>query len=318
MEYKDYYKSLGVSKDASQDEIKKAYRKLALKYHPDKNPNNKAAEDKFKEVAEAYEVLKDPEKRKKYDELGANWKYYKDADAGAYQSAGQRPGGFRYQYYEPGQGSSGFGGTGFEDIFGEGGGFSDFFEQFFGGGFSQRSGRRRTTQPRKGQDFEAQLNIDLTEAYFGASRMINLDGKKIKINVKPGVKNGQILRVKGKGGKGSQGGEAGHLYLKVNINPHTLYTRKENNLYVDVPVSFYTAILGGKVNVPTMNENVSIPIPKGTQNGKTFRLKGKGMPLYSDNTKHGDLYVKTKIDIPGKLSKEELNLIKKASEIHGK
>lgn len=316
MEYKDYYKSLGVGKDASQEEIKKTYRKLALKYHPDKNPNNKAAEEKFKEIAEAYEVLKDPEKRKKYDKLGANWKQYQDA--GAYQSAGQGPGGFRYEYYGPGQGGSRYSGSGFEDMFGgAGGGFSDFFEQFFGGGFQQAGSQRRQARPRKGQDFEAQLNIDLTEAYFSTSRMINLDGKKIKINIQPGVKDGQVLRVKGKGGKGAQGGEAGHIFLKVNIKPHSLFKRKDDDLYLTIPLDFYTAILGGKVNVPTMNGNVSITIPKGTQGGKTFRLKGKGMPLFSDKKKYGNLFVKIKIEIPEKLTKEELELIEKASQIHG-
>lgn len=319
MDYKDYYKILGVSKSASQDDIKKAYRKLALKYHPDKNPNNKEAENKFKEVAEAYEVLRDPEKRKRYDELGVNWKQYEKAGAGFDGASGYGPGGYRYEYSGPGRGSSGFSGINFEDIFGGGetGGFSDFFERFFGGFYQEGGSRRRQYQPSGGQDYTAKLEIDLTEAYFGSSRIINLDGKRIKIKIKPGVRDGQTLRLKGKGSKGAHGGAAGDLLLKVFIRNHDLYDRKGDDLYTSVKISFYKAILGCNISIRTMQGNVNIKIPQGTQNGKTFRLKGKGMPNYENNNIHGDLYVKVNVEIPKKMKKQELDLIKQASDIHG-
>ena len=203
MEYKDYYKILGVDKNATQEEVKKKYRKLALKYHPDKNPNNKSAEEKFKTIAEAYEVIGNKEKRKKYDELGANWKQYEQA--GAYAGTG----GFDYaQWGQGAQQTGGYSQANYEDMFGGSGGFSDFFEQFFGGQY-QRSSKTRKAHPFPGQDYETQMDIDLSEAYHGTTRILNLKGQKLKINIKPGIKNGQLLRVKGKGGKEHKGAKAG-------------------------------------------------------------------------------------------------------------
>lgn len=319
MEYKDYYKILGLSKTASQEEIKKAYRKLALKYHPDKNPNNPESEEKFKEVSEAYEVLKDPEKRQRYDELGANWKQYEKAGAGGF--GGYQPGGGRYHYQ---QGGSGFSDFDLGDIFGGGGGggFSDFFERFFGGfgggGFSEAEspfGGRSRQRPTSGQDLQAMVDIDLQEAYSGVTKTYNIDGEKIRIKIKPGIKDGQVLRVKGKGGKGHGGGTAGNLYLKVNIKNNTAFRRKGNDLYLDQKVDFYKAVLGGKINVNTLNTSVSIPLPPKTGTGKTFRLRGKGMPDYQNNNIKGDLYVRILIDIPEKMSPEEIELIKKAAAL---
>ena len=322
MEYKDYYKSLGVSKKASQEEIKKAYRKLALKYHPDRNPNNKKAEERFKEVAEAYEVLKDPEKRKRYDELGANWKQYEraGADAGAWSGFGQG-GGFNYRNYGGRQRGTGqAGGFGFEDFFGGGGGFSDFFERFFGGFGQERPGQQHYQRSRAsaGRDYEAMLDVSMHEVLKGTSRMLNIEGKKIRINIKPGVKDGQVLRLKGKGGQGAHGGPAGNIYLKVNIKNMTDLQRKGNDLYINQPVSFYDALFGGKIDIKTLDGNVSIKIPKNTRGGKTFRLKGKGLPQYSDNRIKGDLYVKISIDIPENMKEEEIDLLDKAARIHGK
>ncbi|MCD4788636.1 MAG: J domain-containing protein [Bacteroidales bacterium] len=311
MEYKDYYKILGVDKNATQEEIKKKYRKLALKYHPDKNQNDKSAEEKFKVIAEAYEVIGNKEKRKKYDELGANWKQYEQA--GAYAGKG---GSDYAQWGQGAQQSGGYSQGNYEEMFGGSGGFSDFFEQFFGGQYQRTSRAEKTRRPFPGQDYESQFTVDLAEAYHGTTRILNLDGQKLKINIKPGVKNGQLLRVKGKGGKGTQGGKSGHLYLKVNIKHNNYFERKDNDLYCDVNIDIYKAILGGKANVKTLKGNVNITIPKLSQNGKVLRLKNMGMPDYNKNDVFGNLYVKIKIDIPKYLSEAELELIKKAADLH--
>ncbi|MCF8302684.1 MAG: J domain-containing protein [Bacteroidales bacterium] len=331
MEYKDYYKILGVDRNASQDEIKKAYRKLAVKYHPDKNPGNKEAENKFKEISEAYEVLGDKEKRKKYDQLGANWKQYEQAGAGAGGF-----GGFDFSNFQGSGGGRGRSHTIFEEEFGDifGGGFSDFFEYFFGGGggararqsrqspfeeFGQQASRRspfeefnqrQTRQAPKGQDLQAQIDINLSEAYHGAQKMINVGGERLKINIKPGVRNGQTLRLKGKGGQSPYGGERGNLLLKVNVIGTSAFERKGDDLHTSVHVDLYTAVLGGEVSVNTFKGTYNIKIPKGTQNGKTFRMKGLGMPNYENPNQRGDLFVKVIVEIPTKLSKEEKELFK--------
>lgn len=313
MEYKDYYKTLGVSKDASQDEIKKAYRKLAVKYHPDKNPD-KAAEEKFKDIAEAYEVLKDPEKRKRYDELGANWKYYQQQGAnGSGQSFdwsqfGGRPRGTRAEF----EGD-------FGNIFGNSG-FSDFFDSFFGDGFGRREqySRSQGFGGFQGQDYEAQVSVTLEEAYFGTTKVLNLDGKKIRVKLKPGITDGQSLRIKGKGGPGINGGPAGDLYLKVLVENHAVFERRGDDLYVDVPVGLYTALLGGKANIPTIKGKVSATIPKETENGKVLRLKGLGMPKYKYHNQYGDLYAKISITLPKDLSQEEIELFKKLRQLREK
>lgn len=334
MEYKDYYKILGVDKNASQEDIKKAYRKLAVKYHPDKTKGDKKMEDKFKDVSEAYEVLGDPEKRKKYDQLGPNWKQYEQAGAGA-----QGYGGF-----------GGFGGQGgrtyttfegdFGDIFGEGGGsgFSDFFEFIFGGGAGQtgarqggrtrtRSGSRRGhagagfedffggggTSPR-GQDFESSLEISLEEAYQGTTRVLNVDGEKLRVKIKSGIANGQKIRLKGKGGQAMQGAERGDLYITVKVASHPQYERKGDDLYKTVDVDLYTAVLGGSMKVDTLKGQYNLKIPKGCQNGKALRMKGLGMPHYKNNEEYGDLYVRVNVKIPTKLSEEEEELFKKLQE----
>lgn len=311
MEYKDYYKILGVSKDATQDEIKKAYRKLAVKYHPDKNPDNKEAEEKFKDIAEAYEVLKDPEKRKHYNELGANWKYYQQQSANGggsdWSQFGGRPGGTRVEF----EGD-------FNDLFGNSG-FSDFFESFFGGGFGRRQSHgSQSFGSFKGQDYEAEVSITLEEAYYGTTKVLILDGKKIRIKLKPGINDGQTLRIKGKGTPGINGGPAGDLYLKVLIKNNSAFERKGDDLYVDVPIDLYTVLLGGKVNIPTIKGKVSVTIPKETENGKVLRLKGLGMPNYKHNTQYGDLYAKISITLPKHLSKEEIELFKKLKKIREK
>lgn len=301
MEYKDYYTILGVKKSATKDEIKKAYRNLAKKFHPDKTKGDKSLEEKFKEVAEAYEVLGNEEYRKKYNKLGANWKNHEQP---------QGSGGFDYSQYQRNTGSQGRHQT-FE---GDPEMFSDFFNNIFGGGFSTGSAGRRTTT-RKGQNYVAEMEITLEEAYHGCSRIINVNGKNLRIKTKPGTKDGQKIKLSGKGSPGSNGGQPGDLYITIHISPNATFIRKNNDLYTDVSVDLYTAVLGGKIQVPTLNGNVNMTLPQGTQGGKTLRLVGKGMPVYGNKSDFGDLYLKTNIEIPVKLSSEEEELFKKLKNL---
>jgi len=306
MEFKDYYKILGVERNASADEIKKAYRKLAIKFHPDKNAGNKEAEEKFKGINEANEVLSDPEKRKKYDELGSNYKNYQqgggraeDFDWSKWQ--GQQGGRGGYQTYS----SEG------EDMFG-GGDFSDFFESVFGGsGFRQSS----TKRPRKGGDYRADTNITLEEAYNGTNRRLNVNGSVLQINIKPGVKDGQTLRLKDKGAPGASGGPAGDIYITLHIEENPRYRRDGNDLYCDAPVDLYTAVLGGKQVIQTLKGEIRIEIPKETENGKVLRLKGMGMPVFGKTGEYGDLYAKINVTTPKNLSPKEIDLFKELSAI---
>lgn len=299
MEFKDYYKILGVPKTASADEIKKAYRKLAVKYHPDKNQNDKVAEEKFKEVNEANEVLGDPEKRKKYDELGENWQHYQ-------QGAGKTGQDFDWSKWS-GQQSGPFQGQAGQ--FDEGD-FSDFFESIFGGRF-QGAGNRK----RKGQDYRAEISISLEEAYHGTSRQLDLGDQKLQFQLKPGVADGQQLRLKGKGGIGQNGGESGDIYLTVQVNEHPHFERKENDLYSSIPVDLYTAVLGGSVLIRTLKATTRIHLPAGTQNGKVLRLRGMGMPVFGKAETFGDLYAKVNVILPEKLSEQELSLFKQLSNL---
>jgi curved DNA-binding protein len=275
MEFKDYYKILGVEKTATKDEISKAFRKLAVKYHPDKNPNNKAAEEKFKEITEANEVLSDPEKRKKYDALGANWRQHQSSGGGFEdffsQYRGGRQGGTTYEF------SGDFG-----DLFGGmGGGFSDFFESFFGGrGRQTRSGfgsEGFQNQPT-GVDVEADLHISLEEAFNGSERQVNVDGKKLKIKINPGTSDGQKLRLKGLGRSSIQGGTKGDLFLNIHILQHPFYEIKDGELFYNLDVDLYTTLLGGKEEIKTLDGKIiSINIPEGTESEKILRLKKLGL-----------------------------------------
>ncbi len=301
MDFKDYYKILGVAKTASADDIKKAYRKLAVKYHPDKNPDNKEAEEKFKEIGEAHEVLGDPEKRKKYDELGANWKSYQQG--GGTQGydgfrAGNRGGG--NQYSTGGQ---------FDD-----GDFSDFFESFFGGGGFNRGGGGR---PRayKGEDYTAQVQVSLEEAYTGTTRVLDLGEQKLQMKIKPGTIDGHKMRLKGKGGAGINGGTAGDIFITVRVQEHNYYKRKEDDLYCTINVDLYTAILGGQTVVKTLRNAINVNIAKETDNGKVLRLKGMGMPKYGAETEFGDLYATVNVTMPKNLSDKEIELFKQLSAI---
>jgi curved DNA-binding protein len=287
MDYKDYYKILGLPKTASQEDIKKAFRKLAVKYHPDKNPGNKAAEEKFKEISEANEVLGDPEKRKKYDELGENWQQQQQ---GRQQyGRGQQQQGNSRQYG---------GGSSFE-----GGDFSDFFESVFGSRFG---GGSRAAQ--KGDDYSAEVELSLEEAYSGTSRLLEVNGEKLQMKFKPGVREGQSLRIRGKGGAGSNNGGRGDIYVTVHVAEHPHFERKGDDLYCEAPVGLYTLILGGKAAIRTMRGMIRTDIPRETENGKMLRLKGMGMPVFGKENEAGDLYAKVKVVLPKNLSAEEIEL----------
>jgi len=298
MDFKDYYKTLGVAKTATADEIKKAFRKLALQYHPDKNPDNKAAEEKFKEISEANEVLSDAEKRKKYDELGENWNEKQAQDFDGYQRYNRGDGG-SYQYS---------GGQQFDES-----NFSDFFENIFGG----RSAGAKQRQPRaaKGQDYNAEMQITLEEAYSGTTRQIELHNQKLNLKIKPGIQDGQVLRLKGKGGKGINGGIDGDIYITVHIAEHPHYKRKADDLYCDITVDFYTAILGGSTLIRTLRNPIKMNINPETDNREVLRLKGMGMPKYDKENEYGDLYANVNVKMPKNLSPKEIELFKELSTI---
>jgi len=309
MEYKDYYKILGVEKSATQDEIKKAYRKLAMKHHPDRNPGNKSAEEKFKEITEANEVLSDPDKRKKYDTLGSNWKQYQHTGGQGFDDFFTNFGG--------GRRSSGSGANyefngNINDIFGGmGGGFSDFFESFFGGRGGGFGGR--TQQQKTAVDVEAILNVSLEDAFNGSEKTINVDGKKLKIKVIPGTKDGQKLRLKGLGRSITADGIKGDLYLTIHVLQHPFYEIKETDLYYNLDIDLYTAVLGGKESIKTLDgKTISINIPEGTESEKILRLKGLGL---IESGIRGDLFVDIHVTVPKNLIKEEKELFKKLKSL---
>jgi curved DNA-binding protein len=326
MDYKDYYKILGVSKSADKDEIRKAYRKLARKYHPDMNPGDKASEEKFKEVNEAYEVLSDPEKRDKYDRFGAQWQQY--------SRSGGRPEDFDWTQWTTGPGGRqggytrtvtpeeleqilgrGFGG----DFAGGMGGFSDFFEALFGnlGGRSAGFGRQgRQVRPQRGRDNEQNIQISLEEAFHGTTVSLQWeDGRKIDAKIPPGVHTGSRVRLSGQGGAGAGGGQAGDLYLKIQVRPHPTFKRDGDDLRIELPVDLYTLLLGGKINVSTLDRTVELTIPPETDNGKVFRLRGLGMTQLRNSKKRGNLYVTVQAKLPEKLSEEEKELIHKLRDM---
>lgn len=309
MNYKDYYSILGVDKKAAADEIKKAFRKLAVKYHPDKNPGNKEAEEKFKEANEAYEVLGDPEKRKKYDALGENWNKYQHTGTAQNAYAGGGGSGDGSFYYE----------GDFSDIFGPGTGgksdFSDFFEAFFGPrgnkGASAGFASKRAT---KGQDFQTEMDITLEEAATGTSRLIQLENEKLRITTKPGAYEGQLLRIKGKGGKGSSENHSGDLYVRIHVQPHKNLERHNDDLYLEHTIDLYTAVLGGETIVETLTGKIKVKVQPGTQHGKQVRIKGKGMPVYNTD-QHGDLFVVLNVHLPETLTEKQKELFEQLKHI---
>ncbi|MEZ4775161.1 MAG: J domain-containing protein [Bacteroidia bacterium] len=277
MEYKDYYKILGIGKTATEEEIRKAFKKLALKYHPDKNPGNTAAEDMFKQINEAKEVLVNAENRFLYDQLGERFKQSQRMKQQPKPSA-RNP----MPDIEDADLNMGFG---------------RFFEEIFGGGNS-----------RRGKDQQANVKITLEEAYRGMSDVLGFEGKKLRIHIKPGIKDQQVLRLKGQGELSKKGGDPGDLYMTVIIKPHSMFTRKENDLYTSVNVDLYTAVLGKKVPVQTMKGQMFMSVPKGTQQGEVLKLRDLGMPDYENPQVFGNLYVTVNVKIPKTLSPQERDL----------
>ncbi len=300
MEFIDYYKILEIDKKATQAQIKKAYRKLARKLHPDLNPNDKTAQEKFQRVNEANEVLSDPEKRKKYDQYGKDWQHA-DAFEEAKKNQRSSSGGNRRSYSSAG-GSN-------ED-------FSDFFESMFGGaggGFSG-GGRQRSTQ-YKGQDLNATLKLNLLDVLEDQKQTLDLGAKKIRITIPAGVEDGQTIKISGYGGEGANGGPKGDLYLTFEINNNTNFQRVKNDLYKNESISLYDAILGSSIEVETLTGKVKLKVKPETQNDTKVKLKGKGMPVYKKKGVHGDLYITYKVTMPTKLSEKEKELFKQLSEL---
>lgn len=294
MAYIDYYKILGVDKAASQADIKKAYRKLARKFHPDLNPNDPGAKEKFQEVNEANEVLSDPEKRKKYDEYGEHWKH-----ADEFEAQKQRQQSGNGQYY-----SQGFGNTeGFEGFGGSG--FSDFFEQMFGHGRS--SGRNSGF---RGQDYNAELHLSLRDAAVTHKQILTVNNKNIRITVPAGITDGQTIKLKGHGGPGANGGPAGDLYITFVIPEDTTFKRMGDDLYINVPLNLYTAVLGGEQTIDTLDGQVKLKVKPETPNGTKVRLKGKGFPVYKQEGKAGDLIVTYLLEIPTDLNERQKELFR--------
>ncbi len=294
MAFIDYYKILGLEKNASLADIKKAYRKLARKYHPDLNPNDKVAEKKFKEINEAHEVLSNPENRKKYDEYGEHWQHAEE-----YEKAKQQ----QQQHYQ--RSYQGTGGFTHED-------FSDFFENMFGRSASGSYGRQVKF---RGQDYNAELQLDLKEVYSTHKRTLTINNKNIRITIPAGVENGQVIKIKGLGGPGINGGPKGDLYIQFSIVNNTKFKRDGDNLYTTLDLDLYKALLGGQIMVDTFDGKVKLTIKPETKNGTRVKLKGKGFPKYKKEGQFGDLYVTFNLKTPTNLSTKEKELFQELAKL---
>lgn len=313
MEYKDYYKILGVDKTADEKEIKKAYRRLARQFHPDMNPGDKAAEARFKEINEAHEVLSDPEKRRKYDELGQNYQRWQQAGGqpGGFDwsqwMAGGQPGGVRVEYGDI---------SDLNDLFG-GSGFSDFFDAIFGGMAAQTARRGAAGRaPAPARDIEHEVEITLEEAFRGTQRLMEVDGRRLEVKIPAGVKTGSKVRMAGEGLPSGRDGLRGDIYLVIKVLSHPIFERRGDDLHCEVPVDLFTALLGGEVRVPTLDGPVALRIPAGSQSGRVFRLAGQGMPRLK-TAGRGDLYARLRVTLPEKLSDEELRLVREWARLRG-
>ncbi|MEW6715945.1 MAG: DnaJ C-terminal domain-containing protein [Chloroflexota bacterium] len=308
MEYKDYYKILGVDRKTEQDAIKRAYRKLALKYHPDRNPGNKQAEEKFKEINEAYQVLGDPEKRARFDQLGTSYERW--------QRMGGRPESFNWGEWFT---ASPTGGVHFEmgdleDLLQ--GGFSDFFYRIFGGmpGGTGQGPFTQRERPRPQHIYEQPVTISLKEALYGATRQVQFNGRRLEVKIPAGARTGTKVRMSGAGPR-QVNGKPSDLFLVVQVQPEPNFDRRQDDLYTDIQINLYTAVLGGEVRVPTLEGDLILTIPAGTQPNQTFRMRGRGMPLLSNPNKRGDLYVCTKVDIPIKLNSKQRQLFEQLARL---
>jgi curved DNA-binding protein len=318
MEYKDYYKILGVERKAGEDEIKRAYRKLALQYHPDRNPGNKQAEEKFKEINEAYQVLSDSEKRSRYDQLGESYTRW--------QQRGAPPGGFNWEEWMSGQPGAPGGGNvrveygDLEDLFG--GGFSEFFRRIFGGvpGEGPSVGRRTAQRPAPRASpatrpsVEQEVTISLQEAYHGSSRLVEVDGRRMEVKTPPGARTGTKVRVADAVPTNVEG-QRGDLYLVVRVQDDPRFERKGDELHTEVTIDLVTAVLGGEATVPTLTGNVVLTIPPGTQPGQTFRLAGRGMPHLRNPKQHADLFARIKVRIPRDITSQQRELYEELARL---
>ena len=293
--YIDYYKILGIDKNATKEEIKKAYRRLARKYHPDLNPNDKNAKTNFQQINEANEVLSDTEKRKKYDQYGKDWQHAEQSEK-AEQNQESSSGAYRREYS----------GTQFE------GDFSDFFESLFGS--KAETGRSRQVKYR-GEDYNAELHLDLLDAYETNRQTLTVNGEKIRITIPAGIENGQTIKIAGHGGPGMNGGPNGDLYITFSIANHPKFKRLGNDLYTTVDLDLYKAVLGGEITTDTLDGKVKLKVNPETQNGTKIKLKGKGFPLYREKGKFGDLYITYSIVIPRNLTRKQKELFTELSEL---
>lgn len=309
MDFKDYYEILGVSPNADEKTIKQAYRKLARQYHPDLNPGNTEAEEKFKSINEAYQALSNAEQRKKYDELRAQYQRW--------QKTGGQPRDFNWQNWaaQPGEQANVRYATAedLEDLFGEESPFSDFFTSIFGqtGGYARGA---RTRAPRKGQDVEAEIALSLEEAANGTMRTLQVGERRIEARIPPGVRTGSRVRLAGQGGPGRDGAPPGDVYLAVRLLPHPDFELEGDELHTKLPVDIYTAVAGGEVRVNTLDRPVMLKIPPMTQSGQSFRIKGKGMPKKGDPKVRGDLYARVNLVLPENMTEEELGTLRALAE----
>ncbi len=299
MDFIDYYRVLGIDKSASEADVKKAYRKMARKYHPDINPNNKEAEKKFKEINEANEVLSKPDNRKKYDKYGKDWKHAEQFEQAERQQQSQGRG--------RSQGQNPFQGGGFE-----GGDFSEFFGSMFGGGKS--AGNSRQSKFR-GQDFNAELELDLRDVYETHKRTLTVNGKSIRLTIPAGVVDGQVIKIGGYGGQGSNGGTSGDLHIKFSVKNSTAFKRDGDNLLTTANLDIYTAMLGGEITVDTFNGKVKLKVAPETENGTKVKLKGKGFPVYKKEGAFGDLIITYELTLPKDLSAEEKELVQQLAKL---
>jgi curved DNA-binding protein len=295
MDFVDYYKLLGIDKTATAKDVKNAFRKLARKYHPDLNPNDKDAKRKFQQINEANEVLSDPEKRKKYDQYGKDWQHSEQFEKQRqYQQQPSEPGSRSYSRSQ------------------QDGDFSDFFESLFGGASPGRGSSRQVKF--RGEDYTTELNLELTDAYKSHKRMLNVNGEKIRINIPAGIENGQTIKISGHGGKGINGGPDGDLYITFTIANHPRFKRLGNDLYTTIDLDLYKAVLGGDLTIDTLDGKVKLKVKPETQNGSKVKLKDKGFPVYKKEGQNGDLYITYNVKIPSNLTEQQRALFKQLSE----